>query len=128
MDLILQNYPIDELPIPGGLLDKHTTVVCESVYPSIIEEDTLEMLGLVNEFASKRDAVLTLDQQLVFLESHQAIGLHVLLGAPGSAKTFLTQFLAHIWRTSGKKVLLLATTRAAAVRLSSTASTVHSVF
>lgn len=128
VDLILQNHPIDELPIPGGLPDEHTTVDCESVYPSIIEEDTLEMLGLVNEFASKRDAVLTPDQQLVFLDLDQATGLHVLSKAPGSGKTFLTQFLAHNWRTSGKKVLLLATTGAAAVRLSSTANTIHSVF
>jgi hypothetical protein len=128
VDLILQNHPIDELPILGGLPDEHASMDRESVYPSVIEEDTLEMLGLVNEFADKRDATLTPDQQLVFLDLDGATGLHVLSGAPGSGKTFLTQFLEHKWRSSDKKVLLLATTGAAAVCPSVTANTVHSVF
>jgi hypothetical protein len=126
IDLILQNYPIDELPIPGHFLADFEP--CDSIQPTSIEKDTLEMLGLVDEFSSMAEAVLTADQSTVFENLQKANGIHLLSGAPGAGKTFLTQYLTHKSRTAGKKVLLLATTGSAAIRLSRVARTVHSAF
>jgi hypothetical protein len=86
------------------------------------------MLGLIDEFADKSSALLTVDQRQVFKDLQNEHGVHLLSGAPGSGKTFLTQYLTYNWRVVGKKVLLLATTGAAAVRLSSVAKIVHSAF
>ncbi|GAX85818.1 hypothetical protein CEUSTIGMA_g13233.t1 [Chlamydomonas eustigma] len=55
-------------------------------------------------------------------------GLLLLTGGPGSGKTHLTQRLAHAFAAGGRSVLLSATTGAAAVNLSKSASTVHENF
>jgi ATP-dependent exoDNAse (exonuclease V) alpha subunit len=54
--------------------------------------------------------------------------LHVLTGTPGSGKTFFVKYLAQYFQTQNKIVLLSATTGAAALRLSSNASTTHILF
>lgn len=126
IDLILQNYPIDELPIPGHFLGDFEP--CNSIEPTLIEKDTLEMLGLVDEFSSMAGAVLTPDQSTVFENLQEANGIHPFSGAPGAGKTFLTQYLTYKSQIAGKKVLLLATTGSAAIHLSRVARTVHSAF
>ncbi|GAX75431.1 hypothetical protein CEUSTIGMA_g2875.t1 [Chlamydomonas eustigma] len=55
-------------------------------------------------------------------------GLVLLTGGPGSGKTHLTQRLAHALAAGGRSVLLSATTGAAAVNLSKSASIVHNNF
>lgn len=55
-------------------------------------------------------------------------GCHVLMGGPGTGKTYLTKHLTHHFRASGKTVMLSASTGAAAVRLSKYATTTHSAF
>jgi ATP-dependent exoDNAse (exonuclease V) alpha subunit len=57
---------------------------------------------------------------------NQQTGLCILSGPPGTGKTWLTKKLIHSLRQSGKKVMVTATTGAAATRLSKFASTVHS--
>jgi type II secretory pathway predicted ATPase ExeA len=57
-----------------------------------------------------------------------ARGLAVLSGGPGTGKTFLTRRLIHEWRKEGKKLVIAATTGAAATRISRGAQTVHSAF
>ena len=72
---------------------------------------------------------LTPDQQRVFYVILQnPTGLYVLTGTPGSGKTFFVKYLAQYFQTQNKLVLLSATTGAAALRLSSTASTTHTLF
>jgi hypothetical protein len=51
-----------------------------------------------------------------------------LTGGPGCGKSFTAQQLIHWGRHNGKRMVLCATTGAAAVRLSAFASTVHSGF
>jgi type II secretory ATPase GspE/PulE/Tfp pilus assembly ATPase PilB-like protein len=51
-------------------------------------------------------------------------GLHVLIGTPGSGKSYFIQYL-HL---KGKTVLLSGTTGAATRRLSKTANMVHTTF
>lgn len=98
------------------------------MHPADIENDTLEMLGLVDEFAKMASASLTTEQSEAFDNLRNAKGIHVLSGTPGAGKTFTTQFLAYHWRRAGKKVLLTATTGSAAVNLSGSARTVHNAF
>ena len=57
-----------------------------------------------------------------------AAGLHVLSGPPGTGKNFCIQHLTKQAMQNGRKVMLCATTGAAAIRLSVTAKTVHSAF
>jgi exodeoxyribonuclease V alpha subunit len=57
-----------------------------------------------------------------------AAGMVLLTGGPGSGKTHVTRRIAHHFAREGKRVLLLATTGAAAVNLSRSASTVHDNF
>jgi primosomal protein N' len=54
--------------------------------------------------------------------------LHTLQGPPRSGKTFFVRYLIHQLQLQGKKVLLLITIRAIALRLSPHAYTVHSTF
>jgi ATP-dependent exoDNAse (exonuclease V) alpha subunit len=73
--------------------------------------------------------MLTPDQQRVFhVILQNPTGLHVLTGTPGSGKTFFVKYLAQYFQTQNKLVLLSTATSAAALRLSSTASTTHSLF
>ena len=69
-------------------------------------------------------------EQQAFLETIKAArgGVHFLTGGPGCGKSFTAQQLIHWGRHNGKRMVLCATTGAAAVRLSAFASTVHSGF
>jgi hypothetical protein len=42
--IILQNHPIDMLPMPGELSMNDEYQEVDSIHPSIMERDTLEML------------------------------------------------------------------------------------
>eukprot|EP00951_Prasinocladus_malaysianus_P020449 scaffold167289_cov21-Prasinocladus_malaysianus.AAC.1 len=53
---------------------------------------------------------------------------HLLTGGPGCGKTFVTKHIANAYIKAGKKVLLAASTGAAARRLSKTAVTAHRLF
>jgi primosomal protein N' len=55
-------------------------------------------------------------------------GLFVLSGGPGTGKTFVTKHLIHGWRKAGKRMIIAATTGAAATRVSKGANTVHKAF
>lgn len=55
-------------------------------------------------------------------------GCYVLMGGPGTGKTYLTKHLTHHFRSSGRTVMLSASTGAAAVRLSKHATTTHKAF
>ncbi len=74
------------------------------------------------------DGVEPNEAQQAFLDKIQAStgGVHFLTGGPGCGKTFVSQKCIRWARHSGKRVLILATTGAAAQRLSRFASTVHS--
>jgi ATP-dependent exoDNAse (exonuclease V) alpha subunit len=72
---------------------------------------------------------LTPDQQQATLTLREnCYGLKVLTGGPGSGKTHLTRYLAQENARSGIKVVLSASTGAAAARLSKFAGTNHSTF
>jgi hypothetical protein len=126
VDLILQNQPIDQLEVPGS--PNAVPLQTESVNPADIEKDTLEMLGLLDEFSDMASATLTAEQQVAFESLRDAKGLHVLSETFGAGKNFVTQYMIHHWCKSGKKVLLCATTGLAAVNLSSVARTLHNAF
>ena len=55
-------------------------------------------------------------------------GIHVFSGTPGSGKTFCTKSVCYRWTCTGKKVMLIATTGAAATKFSESANTVHGAF
>ena len=74
------------------------------------------------------DMMLIPDQHVFLAILQNPTGLHVLTGTPGSGKTFFVKYLAQYFQTQNKLVLLSATTSAAALRLSSTASTTHTLF
>ena len=75
------------------------------------------------------DMMLTPDQQRVLhVILQNPTGLHVLTGTPGSGKTFFVKYLAQYFQIQNKLVLLSATTGATALRMSSTASTAHTLF
>ena len=73
--------------------------------------------------------ILTEEQQHVMdnilQNSHR---LHILTGTPGSGKTFFVKYIAQYFQKHNKKVTLSATTGAAVLRLSKSASTIHTVF
>jgi hypothetical protein len=125
--MILQQNLIDHLPLESPQ--------SESSDPSFADhlrdngQQVISDLGLVDEFAQMETATLTSDQENAFNKIFAAKGLHLLSGTPGAGKTFLTQYLVtHMWRRAGKRVLLTATTGCAAVRLSSSARTLHGTF
>ena len=75
------------------------------------------------------DMTLTNEQQHVLDNILQnPIGFHVLTGTPGSGKTFFVKYLAQHFQLLKKNVLICATTGAAALRLSPTALTAHTLF
>jgi hypothetical protein len=75
------------------------------------------------------NAVLTDEQQVVFNAiMAQPYGVHVISGCPGSGKTFLTKYITHHLQLQSKRVLLSATTGAAATRLGASATTAHTAF
>jgi hypothetical protein len=57
-----------------------------------------------------------------------AKGLHVILGPPDTGKTYLTKHLAKRFIDAGKRVVVCASTGAAAVRLHPSATSVHRKF
>jgi hypothetical protein len=80
-------------------------------------------------FAYMESTTLNDEQQAVF-DAIRAnpTGMHIISGCPGSGKTFLTKYIAHHFQSTGKHVLLCATTGAAATRLGPSATTVHTAF
>ena len=72
---------------------------------------------------------LTEEQQYVMDNIIQnSHGLHILTGTPGSGKMFFVKYIAQYFQNHNKKVIISATTGAAALRLCKTASTVHTMF
>jgi ABC-type glutathione transport system ATPase component len=55
-------------------------------------------------------------------------GLHVLIGTPGSGKSYFIKYIIQYLQLKGKTVLLSGTTGAATRRLSKTANMVHTTF
>jgi ATP-dependent exoDNAse (exonuclease V) alpha subunit len=108
-------------------LDMHSPVTADAPAAAVAEEGAEK--DLLGEFADLLDCTLTAEQQGVFdaLMSSDG-GLHVVSGAPGAGKTFLTRYLAMQLAMRGKQVALYATTGAAASRLSRYATTVHAGF
>jgi signal recognition particle GTPase len=99
---------------------------CDEV-PEVIDEDAALQAAMEEELQYIQDQHANGEQQMI-LSSIQAqkTGLCILSGPPGTGKTWLTKKLIHSLRQSGKKVIVTATTGAAATRLSKFASTVHS--
>lgn len=130
VNLMLQKYPtinineltpLDDMPLSERLDFSQGRHNCWT------ERDLFD-LGLNDEFENFTDAQLTNAQAVVYNNLFGAHGPHLLSGAPGAGKTFLTQYMVKRWSLQGKKIILCATTGAAACRLSRSASTVHGTF
>jgi hypothetical protein len=122
---------------PKANLDMHTPVTDKPVPPQDGQGEATPgqraaaspTATLVDEFGDLASATLTPEQQHVFDALMAAEGgLHVLSGAPGAGKTFLTRYIALQLTLKGQRVALFATTGAAAARLSRFATTVHTGF
>jgi hypothetical protein len=126
--------------VEHGLDSPNTEDADDAPQDAALADDTLLELGLrstpadvpdarASEMAAMQAAQLTPDQQQALQDIEARPGLHVITGAPGAGKTFMTKYLAHYFRAQGKRVYLAATTGAAAVRLApGDAQTVHSAF
>ena len=81
------------------------------------------------EFSSIASLALTEEQQTLFDRILAAeSGLYVISGPPGCGKSLLTKKLAVALEAQGRRTMLMASTGIAAVRLSESATTVHSSF
>ena len=82
-----------------------------------------------DEYADAPAITPTDEQDVVLQALHESSGgISYLTGGAGTGKTALTKLLVHELRQRGKRVLLCASTGAAAVRLSAYAQTAHSAF
>lgn len=127
---MLQKYPItdmddltplDDMPLSERLdftHRRHGDWTAESLFD----------LGLHDDFAGTIGAQLTDSQDATFQALRSAVGAKLISGAPGAGKTFLIRYMVKQWLLKGKKVLLCATTGAAACRLSKVATTAHNLF
>ena len=122
LDRLLQDYPfLDPLFITDG---EHP-----SIYLSVhaLRQGTQHKQHVFDIHVS--NMILTNEQQHVLDNILQnPIGLHVLTSTPGSGKTFFVKYLAQHFQLLQKNILICATTGAAALRLSPTASTAHTLF
>jgi hypothetical protein len=112
---ILAQYPVEDWPLgsPNVNSDAEHSVPMTPPTPVPMADN----LTSTTEFAHLADAVLTSEQERAVSVLKNATGLHCLTGTPGSGKTFTTQYLIHYWRSIGKRVLMVASTGAAAARL-----------
>lgn len=136
-----QLYDADEHgQLLNAMLDYHDKMVaCEhglaspngqeddgDVFTERIAQALNGMLHISSTLSAMAQCTLNSEQQQVFnCIVGAGTGLHVLSGAPGSGKTYLTKKLAWHLRSTGRRVLLCGSTGAAAVRLCETAVTLH---
>eukprot|EP00798_Chlamydomonas_sp_ICE-L_P003121 gene3121-biopygen20880 len=120
-----------------GLLQQYNT--CDLTSPDDIPSaEAFTALGtspesmaphLLDEFACLRDFRLNIEQQKVYdILLPKKNGLSVISGMGGTGKSLLIAKLTHELRAQGKKVVLAATTGAAATRLSQYGVTAHHLF
>lgn len=105
VNLMLQKYHVSELnaltPLDDVPLSERLNFTRNS-HERWIEANLFD-LGLSDEFAAFADVQLTEAQAIVFGELFHARGAHLMSGAPGARKTFLTQYMVKQWFLEGKK-------------------------
>lgn len=130
VNLMLQKYPITEMDDLTPLDDMPLSARLDFTQNNCNAwtAESLFDLGLSDDFADVDNVQLTESQNFTFQELRAATGARLISGAPSAGKTFLIRYMVKQWLLEGKKVLLCATTGAAACRLSRTATTAHSLF
>ena len=121
--------------LDGGLPARTSTINTDDLSQRTLDAvarrlPSAQALAAEFRLGEGRDPRLFPDQQAAF-DKIKAMksGLALLTGGPGSGKTYLTQLLSHYFKSKlGRSVLLSASTGAASVRLSRSASTNHANF
>ena len=118
---LMAKYPLDP-PLPLDGIDFHPLPIIPPIAPS-----TSDVINA--EFQCLDDIVMNVDQQIAFdAITHTEGGVHILEGAPGSGKSFVTKKLIRHYDSLKTTISINASTGAAASRLSERATTCHAGF
>jgi hypothetical protein len=119
---------VADFPVQPGHVNMFQNLLVEAQGPDVMQQPFQTFAA---EFqADLHNVELSGEQASIFaaLTAPGCCGMKAVRGVPGAGKTLLAKSLAVRFESQGKKVMLAASTGAAASRLSKRARTVHSGF